>query len=432
MTAPPYASYKESGVDWLGTVPQHWGVEPIKWAARPVTRKAESRKFPVALENIEGWSGKFVEMEADYEGDGVSFECGDILFGKLRPYLAKAWLADRAGEAIGDFHVLRAAGGYHPGYLQKLILTREVISQIDGSTFGAKMPRASWEFIRSLHIPRPSLTEQSAILDFVDREVAKIDTLITEQERLTGLLKEKRQVAISLAVTKGLNPTVPMKDSGSEWAGQTPRHWSVCRLGYYASVENGSTPSRDTSAYWEGGTVPWVSSGEVNQYVVVEPSELISEAAVRDFGLRLFPEDSVLVGLIGQGRTRGMSALLGISAAINQNVAAITTNPRLSPRYLHYLFQGAYESLREYGRGGNQAALNCEILKAFRILLPPTQEQAEIVRYLDTVHAAVTALVAEAGRTIRLLKERRSALISAAVTGKIDVRGLAGAVQEAA
>jgi len=278
----------------------------------------------------------------------------------------------------------------------------------------------------------PDLLTQSAIASFLDHETAKVDALVAEQERLIGLLKEKRQAVISHAVTNGLDPNVPMRGAGVGWLGDIPTHWAVCCLRYHASVENGSTPSRDNPDFWEEGTTPWVTSGEVNQYVITDPSELITSSALEQSSLRVIPEGAVLVGLVGQGRTRGMSALLGIPAAINQNVAAVVTKPTLLPKYLHYSLQTASDFLRECGRGGNQAALNCEVLSAFRIAVPPPEEQAEIVRHLDALHGSITELMEECRQAIALLKERRSALISAAVTGKIDVRGLARAIQEAA
>ena len=280
-------------------------------------------------------------------------------------------------------------------------------------------------------VPIPEDGHQQAIAAFLDRETAKIDVLVAEQERLLALIEEKRHAVIANVVTRGLDPTVPMKDSGVEWLGQVPAHWSVARLAHYSSVENGSTPSRNDLRYWDQGNIGWIGSGEVNQYIINEPSEYVTALAINECSLRVIPRGAVLVGLVGQGRTRAMSALLGIDAAINQNVAAVTAGKGLAPSYLHYSLQAAYEFLRECARGGNQAALNCEIISAFRIAIPPLEEQELIAAHLDAARDAVECLATESRRSISLLNERRAALVSAAVTGKLDVPAVTPATEPA-
>lgn len=272
----------------------------------------------------------------------------------------------------------------------------------------------------------PAADEQKAIVGFVEREAGKIDTLVEEQRRLMELLKEKRQAVISHAVTKGLNPHAPMKPSGIEWLGDVPEHWHVTRLAYNARIENGTTPSRDNPDYWFGGDVPWLSSGEVNQYRITEATEFITKKALDECSLRLLPRGTIVIGMIGQGKTRGLAASLEIEASINQNLAAIVPGEDLEPDYLLYVFEAVYEYLREFGRGGNQAALNCEILAALKIPLPPFDDQRTICQHVGSWLKDLNSLTADAQRAIDLLQERRTALVSAAVTGQIDVRGLAG------
>jgi len=199
----PDAPMKDSGVEWLGKVPEGWEVLPLKRITRLCTERAESRLFPIGLEHIESWSGRLIAPSEDpeFEGDGTAFQKGDILFGKLRPYLAKAWLATCEGEAVGDFHVIRVQSPHHPAFVQRILLSQDAISLIDGSTYGAKMPRASWDFIGGLPIPIPRPNEQTAIAAFLDRETAKIDALISKTEKAIELAKERRSALISAAVT---------------------------------------------------------------------------------------------------------------------------------------------------------------------------------------------------------------------------------------
>jgi type I restriction enzyme S subunit len=232
MSFPKYSKYKDSGVEWLGDVPEHWNVVSVKRRMLLRTEKTARRQNPVGLENIESWTGRFVPTETEFEGDGVEFETGDILFGKLRPYLAKVHLADGPGEAVGDFHVMRPHEEFVGRFAQYCLLCREFIAIVDGSTFGSKMPRASWEFVSTMKTPVPPFHEQTLIADFLDRETSKIDSLVAEQRRLIELLKEKRQAVISHAVTKGLNPHAPMKPSGIEWLGDVPEHWAVTPLAH--------------------------------------------------------------------------------------------------------------------------------------------------------------------------------------------------------
>ena len=227
MSMPAYGEYKASGVTWIGDIPKNWEISPLKRHVRLLTEKSGSRLRPIALENIEGWSGRFIETETDFQGDGVAFEANDILFGKLRPYLAKVLLVKQGGEAVGDFHVLRVARSLFPRYAQYQMLQREFIHVIDGSTFGSKMPRANWESLGGMPFVIPEHHEQEAIAAFLDRETAKIDALIAKQETLLSLLAEKRQATISHAVTRGLDPDVQMKDSGISWLGEMPGHWAI-------------------------------------------------------------------------------------------------------------------------------------------------------------------------------------------------------------
>lgn len=192
---------KDSGVEWLGEVPDHWEVRRLKFCLRVLTEKAESQTNPVALENIEGWTGSLIETDTEFQGDGVTFEPNDILFGKLRPYLAKVYLAQEAGEAVGDFHVMRPMREIDPRFAQRQLLNSTFINIVDGSTYGSKMPRASWDFMANLPLLVPSSKEQTTIANFLDHEISKLDMLRSEAKKVIDLLKERRTALISAAVT---------------------------------------------------------------------------------------------------------------------------------------------------------------------------------------------------------------------------------------
>ena len=236
---PKYTQYKPSGVDWLGDIPAHWNLKRLKYAASSIKSKDqeidENRAY-MGLEHVESWTGCLLEdAGSDYsESTGLLFEPDDVLFGKLRPYLAKAYLAPSAGMCSSEFLILRGRE-VAPEYLFYLVLSRGFIELVDGSTFGAKMPRANWQFVGGCMIPIPSVDEQRAIAAFLRRETGKVDALVEKKWRLIELLREKRTALISQAVTKGLNPYAPMKSSGIDWLGDVPEHWDVKRLKYVVS-----------------------------------------------------------------------------------------------------------------------------------------------------------------------------------------------------
>ena len=371
------------------------------------------------------WEGvNYITEERYAESPEIMLRLGDVLLTKDGSTLGIVnWVRHLPSPATvnSSIAVIRPHEAVHGGYLRYYFALQVMQAHIGSMKDGMGVPHLFQADIRKFRIPLPPRDEQIAIVAFLDRETERIDALVAKKRRLLELLQDKRTALINHAVTKGLDPDVPMKDSGIEWFGQIPAHWPVVRLGHFAHVQNGSTPSPDDVAYWHDGTVPWLASTKVNEDRVTSPSELITETALRECSLSLVPAGSVVIGLVGQGRTRGMAALLGIEAAINQNMAAIIPRRRIMGRYLQYQLESMYIPIRECGRGANQAALNCELVAELRLPSPPADEQAAIARFIDDKAYAISALVDKTHRSIDLLGESRSALITAAVTGQIDV-----------
>lgn len=219
----------------------------------------------VGLENIESWTGKLLAPSADRD-DSVDaqqydtslshlFESGDVLFGKLRPYLAKAWVAEFSGRASTELLVMEPIK-IEPQFLRYVLLCRNLIDLVDGSTYGSKMPRADWSFISNIHVPVPEWEIQQTISDYLDRETERLDALVAMKERLLRLLAKKRYAFITQVVTRGLNPNATLRDSGIPWLDRIPEHWETWKLSHCATIGNGSTPKRNNSAYWGDGTIP--------------------------------------------------------------------------------------------------------------------------------------------------------------------------------
>ena len=392
----------------------------------------------VGLENIESWTGKLLGNSAAtdearsaimVEGTSLSntFERGDVLFGKLRPYLAKAWVAEFPGRSTTELLVMHPVE-IEPRFLRYVCLWHDFVDAVDASTFGSKMPRADWDFIGNMFVPIPEWRKQRAIADYLDRETARLDALVAEKERLLDLLTEKRRALITRAVTRGLDPNVPLRDSGISWLGEIPAHWEIWKVGHIAKVGNGSTPSRSNAEYWSEGRIPWLNSSVVNRPEVTHADQFVTELATQECHLPQVKRGSVLMAITGQGKTRGRAAVLSFDATINQHLAFIhPKQSRLLPWFLKWTLFAAYDFLRSISddAGGTKGALTCEEVANLRVPVPPVREQAGILENIATSVERLDSLRAVAKNTISLIKERRSALISAAVTGQIDMEQVA-------
>ncbi|MEJ1958796.1 MAG: restriction endonuclease subunit S [Nitrosomonadales bacterium] len=252
-----YTSYKPSGVEWLEKLPTTWTMKRLKYVANrsEVKIDADEEHFLpyIGLEHVESWTGRLLPLDEELVPTGISnyFKSGDTLFGKLRPYLAKACNVNFEGLCSSELLVLRGKN-YEPRFLLYQLLSHDFISLVDSSTYGSKMPRANWDFIGYCELPLPPLEEQQTIADFLDVQIAKIDTLLAKKRQLIDKLKEKRSALIARTVTRGLPPAAAqaaglephsaMKDSGVEWLGQIPAHWQMKRLiSQFKSVGGGTT-----------------------------------------------------------------------------------------------------------------------------------------------------------------------------------------------
>lgn len=443
MNLPQYSSYKPSKIEWAGEIPAHWNEKRLRFVAVRSDEKVEADpENPiqyVGMEHIESWTGKVLPLDLELVPSGISnrFRRGDVLFGKLRPYLAKASILDFDGLCSSELVVLRTYN-HDKKYLLYQLLSEGFISVVDSSTYGAKMPRASWEFIGACFLPCPNIDEQRAIADFLDRETAKLDTLVEKKRALIEKLKEKRAALISRTVTRGLppdaaraaglNPHPKLKPSGVEWIGDVPEHWRVKAVKHVATIGNGSTPHRDNAEYWEDGSYPWLNSSVVNQIRVTAAEQFVTDTALAQCHLPRISPPAVLVGITGEGKTRGMATTLCIEATINQHMAYIKPKDTLADvGYLHRVFERAYFYLRNESDGGGstKGAITCEQIANLKLPLPSIEEQRAIANYLDHETTKIDRLTEKIEAAIERLREYRTALITAAVTGKIDVRGTA-------
>ena len=239
---------KPSGVDWIGEIPSSWKVAPLKYGASCSsdlsTYTADDSKEFLALENVESWTGRLVGLDErpDSVDSSVSvFSETDVLFGKLRPYLAKVCRPDFRGVCSTELLCVSPMS-YCCDYLFWLLISKGFIDVINAESYGVKMPRTSWAQMGAHYCPVPPLSEQQAIAGHLDVETAKIDQAMSLLRRELETLEQFKKSVIHETVTKGLDPTVPMKPSGVEWIGEIPEHWVTKRLRYVASAKTGQTP----------------------------------------------------------------------------------------------------------------------------------------------------------------------------------------------
>jgi type I restriction enzyme, S subunit len=447
MSLPRYPAYKPSGVEWLGEVPEHWEVKPLKRVAEIQTGLAKGKEVElegsveVPFLRVANVQDGFLDLEDVHTipiqktslkryllrpGDVLMNEGGD--FDKL----GRGCIWDGAiNPCIHQNHVfavrphsIRAA--WLNAYTSSIQANAYFISRSKQSTNLASISSSN---LMDLLVPIATDSETEDILRFLHGETAKIDALIAEQERLIELLQEKRQAVISHAVTKGLNPRAPMKDSGVEWLGEVPEHWVVTPLRLAARIESGHTPSRAVDSYWieEECIFPWFSLSDVWQIrpgktdYVYETKERVSQAGLVNSAARLLPKGTVI---LSRTASVGYSGILGEVMATTQDFVNWICGPKLLPEFLLLIFRGMKGEFERLKHGSTHNTIYMPDIYSFRASLPPLEEQAEIVAEVQHRVAAQDQAIDSLLNALKLLQERRSALISAAVTGQIDVRGL--------
>ena len=447
MSFPRYPAYKDSGVEWLGKVPEHWEVKRLRHAATLNPSKQETAHLDRATEV------SFLPMEAigddgslnlertrpigDVETGYTYFREGDVTLAKITPCFENGkggimrGLVGGVGFGTTELIVARpAVKSISSAYLDRVFTSRPFRQLGEAAMYGAGgQKRVPDDFVRDFAIGLPPLDEQRAIATFLDRETAKIDALVAEQEKLIELLKEKRQAVISHAVTKGLDPSVPMKDSGVEWLGEVPAHWSVLRLRYAAKLNPSKQEIANQDRATEVSFIP-MEAIEEDGSLNLDRARSIGEV---ETGYTYFRDGDVAIAKITPCFENGKGAVMvgltkGIGFGTTELIIVRPIEELVSSGYLDRMFRShPFRQLGEaamYGAGG-QKRVPDDFVRNFAIGIPPRAEQTTISAFLHNEAAKLDGLVEKARLTIDLLQERRSALISAAVTGQIDVRGLA-------
>lgn len=419
---------RDSGIEWIGEIPKDWDTTKLKYLVqlRNEKTKENNSEIPyVGLEHVVPEVGRLMESYVpitDFTGDTIDYKKGDVLFGKLRPYLAKAIEAECDGRCSSEFWVMQPKK-IIGRFLLYSVLSNHFVACINHSTFGVKMPRAEWDFAGNQEISHPDVDVQTKIARYLDRKCNEIDTLIAAKEKSNALLKERRQSIIYESVTKGLNPDVPMKESGIEWIGEIPEGWTVAPLKRLGTTSTGSTPPKANPDYWDGN-VCWISSKDLKSDFLLDSEDHITQLAVDECGLTLL-EAGTLVFCVRSGILRHTfpATITKMPATINQDLRAMSLKKDVCSEFLLYYLRGMNNTIVALYQkvGATVESIEMEWFYYFPVVLPDYQTQVAIAKYLQNICAEIDLIVNANTKAIESLKEYRQSVIYEAVTGKIEV-----------
>ncbi|WP_286833211.1 MULTISPECIES: restriction endonuclease subunit S [Acinetobacter] len=431
-----YAEYKDSGVEWLEDVPKEWDIIKIKHLSS-VKRGASPR--PIDDPKYFDDNGEYAWVRiADVSASDTYLlntpqtmsELGSSLSVKLEPNELFLSIAGTVGKPC----INKIKACIHDGfvYFPELKIPNKFLFYVFAGEQAYKglgkmgtQLNLNTDTVGDIKVTLPkSIDDIQNIVDFLDHETAQIDSLIAKQEKLIELLKEKRQAVISHAVTKGLNPDVNMKDSGVEWLGQVPEHWQLVPLKYLCTFSGGGTPTKDNLSYWTDGNIPWVSPKDMKTFWISETQDYITEKAVKESSTNIVEQNSLLMVVRSGILQRTIPiAINTVPVTMNQDMKALKFGKRVLVEYIANLIHGnTAQLLLEWSKeGATVESIEHEYLANSLIPVPSLKEQEEITQVIAKKMKVYAELTEKAELQITLLQERRTALISSAVTGKINV-----------
>lgn len=421
-----YNSYKDSNIEWIGKIPSHWTILRGKYWTKIISGFAfDSNKFT----KEEGYIGLIrirdiykTETEMNYKGSyskDAIVQTGDILIGMDGDFNIERW---KGKPALLNQRVCKICNTKKGNENYLFYLLPRLLKCINDVTYSTTVKHLSVYDIINSELPLPPLSEQQAIATYLDKKCGEINHAIDVQKKKIDLLNELKQTIITDAVTKGLNPNAPMKDSGMEWIGQVPQHWEVMRLRFVCEFRNGYTPSKANPDFWVKGTIPWYRMEDIREKgrFLNEANQYITKEAVKGNGL--FEAGSFILATTA---TIGEHAVLIVDSLANQQFTNLKIRKSLIHRvvrdfFFYYLFV-IDNYCKSTTRVATFPAVNMNDLKNFCVTLPSIQEQQSIVAHIEKKITKIDSQITKANRRIELLEELKQSIITEAVTGKIKV-----------
>lgn len=423
-----YSSYKDSGVEWLGEIPESWDARRLGFYFKERREKVSDKVFSPLSVTKNGIVLQLENAAKSDDGDNRKKVCkGDFVINSRSDRKGSSGLSQLDGS-VSLINTVIEPKNINENYIHYLLKSQPFQEEYYryGKGIVADLWSTNYSEMKNIIISSPTLKEQQQIANFLDKATAKIDTLIEKQTKQIELLKEKRQAVISHAVTKGINPNVPMKDSGVEWLGEISEHWKISPLRHLGQLQNGVSKGSD----YFGSGYPFINYGDIYNNDII-PSQIngLAQSSLEDRitysvkkGDIFFTRTSETIDDIGMASTC-------LQTIPNATFSGFTIRFRqfkevLLASFSRYQFRSGYSQsffVKEMNLV-TRASLGQDLLKRLHTVIPPLEEQQQIVNYLDEKTSKIDTLIEKSKKSIELLKEKRTALISAAVTGKIDVR----------
>lgn len=429
MSYAKYERYKDSGVDWLGEIPSDWELLKVKNIFRLVMKFAPKNN-DCELLSVYTDIGVKPRKELEERGNRATttdgyliVEKGDIVVNKLLAWMGAIGLSDYDGVTSPAYDILKPKIPIEGIFYHLLFRSSQCTSELRRYSRGIMDMRLRLYFDKfgDVVVPYPNIEVQKKIVSFLAKKTTQIDQAIALKQQQIEKLNEYQQIVIQNAVTKGLNPNAPMKNSGVDWIGDIPEHWEVKKNTHlFNKIGSGTTPTSSDLSYYDFGDINWLQTGDLNNDYIVETSRKINQKAMSKFSsLKLYDENSLVIAMYGA--TIGKVGLLKIKTTTNQACCVLGSSDKVFMKYIFYVMQFAKNHLISNSYGGGQPNINQDMIKNLRIPYPNLQEQEQIANYLDDLNEKIHKTSKGYQAQIDRLKEYKNILINQAVTGKIKI-----------
>ncbi|EOB3230915.1 restriction endonuclease subunit S [Campylobacter upsaliensis] len=441
-TQPPYESseisYKPSGIEWLGEIPQSWENVSIRSCFTESNQRCNTDSYPLLSVTIANGIiyQDNIENKKDISNDDKSnykiVPLNAVAYNKMRMWQGAVGVNTLTTGIVSPAYIVAIPNEkILPNFVSYLFKSKIMIGEFDKNSYGLclDMNNLRYDDFRNIKIPLPPLQEQKEIAEFLDSKCEKIQNYIDKKQKLITLLQEKKQALINEAVCgrvachteRSEISTTAYKPSGIEYLGLIPHHWEVARSGLiYKNISSGTTPQSDNDEYYKNGNIFWINSGDLNDSVLTNSKNKITQKAMMAYSaLKISPKGSLIIAMYGA--TIGKVSILGIDACTNQACCVLCESKYLNTRFVFYYFIAKRQDLISMAYGGGQPNISQDIIKNFKIPLPLLQEQKQIANFLDEKCEKINSVIEKTKKQIELIKEYKNTLINEAVCGRIDL-----------
>jgi type I restriction enzyme, S subunit len=436
-----YQAHKDSDIEWLSEVPKTWNEKRVKdvginGLTNGIFKKKDDFGFGIKLVNVSDLYEDNNVIRYDqldrvnvdrHEAQRYSAINGDIFFVRSSLKLegiGVSSLLDKAEEStVFECHIIRFRPNLKlvfPQFFKYLLNTESAKWKFIVASKTVTMTTISQEKISSIEFSSPPLPEQKSIAHYLDTKTAQIDRKIDLLTQKATQYSNLKQSLINETVTRGLDKSVPMKDSAIEWIGEVPEHWDINKLSQsFGQIGSGTTPKSGDETYYEDGTINWINTGDLNDDILTDCKRKVTPKALKDHSLTIYPVGSIAIAMYGA--TIGKVSVLNIAGCTNQACCVLNKSKNLDIKFLFYWFLSKRAFIVSLSYGGGQPNISQDTVKSLRVCAPPLSEQKMIANYLDTKTTQIDRIIQTLNTQIEKLKELRKTLINDVVTGKIRV-----------